>query len=194
MALPKIEPLRPVLAREVPRGREWLYEAKLDGFRGVLYVDRGRGRFSSKNKKPLKRFDELADALARLLPVENAIFDGEVIVMGDVGPEFNDLMFGRGRPEYAAFDLLWLNGKDLRPLPLSRRKRVLAKLVRDLPIGYVESLGDPRLFDVAAEMDLEGIVAKRRSDPYAEATLWMKIKHAGYSQHQGRWKLFQKRR
>ncbi len=194
MALPKIEPLRPLLAREIPRGREWTYEAKLDGFRGVLYIDRGRGRFSSKNKKPLERFDDLANALARVLPVDNAIFDGEVIVMGDVGPEFYDLMFGRGQPEYAAFDLLWLNGKDLRPLPLWRRKRALAKLICGLPIGYIESLDDPRLFDVAAEMDLEGVVAKRRTDPYAEDTPWVKVKHAGYSQQPGRWELFQKRR
>jgi bifunctional non-homologous end joining protein LigD len=192
--LPRIEPLRPVLAREVPRGGEWLYEPKLDGFRGVLHLDGGRGAFSSKNMKPLNRFDDLAQALARTLPGVDAILDGEVIVMGKNGPRFYDLMFGRGRPEYAAFDLLWLNGKDLRPLPLWQRKRALAKLIRNVPVGFVESTANPRLFDVAAEMDLEGIVAKRRADPYGPATRWVKVKHSGYSQNEGRWQLFQKRR
>jgi len=194
MTLPNIDPIRPVLSKKTPIGSEWLYEVKLDGFRGTLYVDRGRGRFTSKLKKPLKRFEPLADALARALPVRSAIFDGEVIVMGEDGPRFNALMFGRGRPEYAAFDLLWLDGEDLRPLPLWRRKRKLQKLVRDLPIGFVESLDDPRLFDAAVSLDLEGIVAKRRGDPYAVSTQWVKVKHSGYSQVEGRWRLFQNRR
>jgi bifunctional non-homologous end joining protein LigD len=178
----------------VPRGRDWTYELKLDGFRGVLYVNRGRGRFLSKTSKPLKRFQDLADALARALPVEEAIFDGEVIVMSDAGPDFYALMFSRGTPQYAAFDLLWLDGKDLRALPLWRRKRRLAKLVRKTPIGFVESTNDPALFDVAAKMDLEGIVAKRRADPYSPATPWVKVKHRGYSQNEGRWELFARRR
>lgn len=194
MALPTIEPIRPVLSKKTPIGSEWVYEAKLDGFRGTLYIDRGRGHFLSKNKKPLKRFEQLANAIAAALPVKSAIFDGEVIVMGELGPQFNALMFGRGHPEYAAFDLLWLDGADLRSLPLWRRKKRLQTLVRNRPIGYVESLGDPRLFDVAVAMDLEGIVAKRRTDPYAEGTAWVKVKHAGYSQQQRRWELFQKRR
>lgn len=194
MSLPRIEPIRPVLSKKTPIGSEWIYEPKLDGFRGTLYIDRGRGHFLSKNKKPLKRFEQLANAIAAALPLKSAIFDGEVIVMGELGPEFYDLMFGRGRPEYAAFDLLWLDGNDLRPLPLWRRKRALEKLIRNAPVGLVESTENPRLFDVAVEMDLEGIVAKRRADPYAPETRWVKVKHSGYSQNEGRWQLFQKRR
>ena len=183
-----------MLSKKTPIGSEWVYEPKLDGFRGTLYIDRGRGHFLSKNKKPLKRFEHLANAIAVALPVKSAIFDGEVIVMGDAGPQFNALMFGLGRPEYAAFDLLWLNGRDLRSLPLWRRKKRLQTLVRNRPIGFVASLDDPRLFEVAVSMDLEGIVAKRRTDPYADGTPWVKVKHAGYSQNEGRWKLFQKTR
>lgn len=194
MSLPLIEPIRPVRSREVPRGREWLYEVKLDGFRGVLFIEGGRGRFSSKTKRPLRRFEDLANGIARTLPVTDAIFDGEVIVMGDDGPLFNALLFGRGRPEYAAFDLLWLNGRDLRDQPFWRRKRTLEKLVRGTGVGFVESMDDPRLFDIAAEKDLEGIVAKRRSDPYGIGTEWVKVKHSAYSQVAGRWELFQGRR
>lgn len=194
MPLPRIDPLRPVLAREIPRGREWTYELKLDGFRGTLYLEAGGGRFLSKNVHHLRRFDTLAAGIARAMPVRNAIFDGELIVMGKSGPDFNSLMFARGRPEYAAFDLLWLDGRDLRGLPLWRRKKMLEKLVRDRPIGYVEPTGDPALFDAAVRMDLEGIIAKRRGDPYAAATPWIKIKHRGYTQVEGRWEFFEKRR
>ena len=190
MPLPRIDPIRPILGREVPRGREWTYELKLDGFRGVLYIANGRGRFLSKNNKPLKRFQDLADALARALPVADAIFDGEVIVMGAAGPDFYALMFHRGTPQYAAFDLLWLNGRDLRPLPLWRRRRALARATRNTPIGLVEPVDDPALFDAAAKLDLEGIVAKRRADPYGAGTAWVKVKYRGYSQNEGRWELF----
>lgn len=192
--LPHIDPIRPVLARELPRGREWTYELKLDGFRGTLYLERGSGKFLSKNVHHLRRFDSLAAGIARAFPDRDAILDGEVIVMGKVGPDFNSLMFSRGRPEYAAFDLLWLDGRDLRDLPLWRRKRMLEKLVRDTPIGYVEPTTDPALFEAAVEMDLEGIVAKRRADPYAPQTQWIKIKHRGYTQVEGRWELFDRRR
>ena len=192
--LPRIEPLRPALSREIPRGRLWLYELKLDGFRGTLYVEQNRGRFFSKMKNPMARFGALADALARELGVRDTILDGEIVVMGERGPDFNALMFHRGQPQLVAFDLLWLNGRDLRPLPLWQRKRALKKLIAGSPVGYVEHTRDPRLFDSVVQMDLEGIVAKRRSDSYAPGTEWLKIKHRRYSQMAGRWELFDRKR
>jgi bifunctional non-homologous end joining protein LigD len=195
VSLPRVvEPILPILSRQVPVGGEWTYELKLDGFRGTLYLDRGTGRFLSKNKRPLRRFHELAMGIARAMPKVEAIFDGEVVVMGEAGPQFYKLLFGRGVPQYAAFDLLWLGGQDLRPLPLAKRRRALAKLVKNTPVGLVESTADPRLFDVTVEMDLEGIVAKRRADPYGPDTRWVKIKHRGYSQMERRWEYFQRRR
>lgn len=194
MGLPKIEPVRPVRARSVPVGREWIYELKLDGFRGVLTVEGGRGRFTSKTARPMPRFQELADALARTLGVRDAILDGEIIVMGKGGPDFKALFFRRGEPAYAAFDLLWLNGRDLRALPLWRRKKRLRTLVEKTPIAYVDELEDPALFAVTAKQDLEGIVAKRRGEPYGAETQWVKVKVPGYTQMAGRWELFDKRR
>ncbi len=191
--LPLIDPLRPERTRAVPRGREWLYEVKLDGFRGMLYVEQGRGRFLSKTKRWMPRFRELADALARRLGVRDAILDGEIIVMGMQGPDFKALMRSRGEAAYAAFDLLWRNGRDLRALPLWRRKKSLHALIEASPVGYVEHCDDPHLFESAVRMDLEGIVAKRRSDPYTPETEWLKIKHPGYSQMEGRWELFERR-
>jgi bifunctional non-homologous end joining protein LigD len=188
--LPKIDPIIPVLSRTVPIGREWLYEAKLDGFRGVLSIENGRGSFLSKSKRPMPRFKELADLLARSMRIDDAIFDGEIVVMTDTGPDFNALFAARGEPAYAAFDLLWLNGTDLRPLPFHKRKTKLRKVTRKGPIAYVEALRDPSLFDAAVRLDIEGIVAKRRADPYEEETQWVKVKHGDYTQSVGRAELF----
>ena len=164
----------------------------------MLLIEDGKGRFTSKTGKPLPRFQELADglsrALAATLKVRSAILDGEVIVMTEEGPDFNALFFRRGRPAYAAFDLLWLNGKDLREQPLWRRKRTLKKLIEGTPIGYVDHVEDPGLYQVVAQRDMEGIVAKRKGDPYASDTVWIKVKVPGYSQMEGRWELFDRRR
>ena len=192
--LPRIEPVRPVKRTAIPVGKGWLYELKLDGFRGVLSIDGGRGSFTSKTSKPMPRFQELADALARVIPAKSAILDGEIVVMSGGGPDFYALFFRRGQPAYAAFDLLWLDGRDFRELPLWRRKRALQKLIDGTPVAYVEDIEDPALYAAAAARDLEGIVAKRRGDPYGGATEWVKIKHPGYTQMQGRWELFERRR
>lgn len=192
--LPAVDPILPVLGKTVPIGRDWLYEPKLDGFRGVLSIENGRGSFMSKTKKAMPRFRDLADAVARATNVRDAIFDGEIVVMGENGPDFNALFGRRGTPSYVAFDLLWLNGKDLRALPLSRRKARLQQLVASSPVGYVEAVSDPALFAAVVQMDLEGIVAKKRGDPYTAETLWVKVKYAGYSQKEGRGEMFHRRR
>ena len=196
MPLPrKIEIVIPLLSRAIPRGREWVYEAKLDGFRGVLFLERGQGRFLSKTGKPMPRFKALAEELARSMRVEEAILDGEIVVLAEGGrPAFYPLLFAAGRPSYAAFDLLWLNGEDLRGLPHHRRKARLKKVTKGGPVGFVEAVKDPALFDVIVEMDLEGIVAKRRGDPYGAGTEWLKVRHLGYSQKVGRAELFHRRR
>jgi bifunctional non-homologous end joining protein LigD len=193
VALPLVEPILPALAKFVPVGREWVYEPKLDGFRGTLYVEGGRGTFRSKTKKVMARFKDLASALAASLRVTEAIFDGEIIVAVENGPDFFALFSRRGVPQYAAFDLLWLDGADLRPLPLTRRKTVLRHVLKRCPIAYVEDHRDSRLFEAAVQADLEGIVAKRRSDPYAPESPWIKVKHAGYSQMEGRADLFHRK-
>jgi len=190
LTLPAIAPLVPIRSKEIPIGRGWIYELKLDGFRGMLRVENGRAYFTSKTSKPMARFNPLATSLAAALNARNAILDGEIIVMGDGGPDFKALFFRRGDPAYAAFDLLWLNDRDLRALPLWRRKKALQKLVAATPIAYVDDVDDPALFTIVSLRDLEGIVAKRRHDPYCIETKWLKVKCASYSQATGRWELF----
>ena len=195
MPLPIADPVLPMLSRELPRGRAWRYELKLDGFRGMLYVDHGEARFRSKTKRPMPRFDGLAARVAAELRAADAILDGEIVVMGQRGPEFNALLFHRGVPQFAAFDLVWLNGFDVRRWPYERRKAALQRLVRGRTwVSFVESHSEAELFDVVAGLDLEGVVAKRRDEPYAPATRWIKVKNRNYSQAIGRWRFFEHRR
>jgi len=193
--IPLAEPVLPVLSRELPRGRAWRYELKLDGFRGMLYVDRGAASFRSKTMRPMPRFDELAARVAAELRATDAILDGEIVVMGARGPEFNALLFHRGVPQFAAFDLVWLDGRDLRASPYAKRKAALQRLVRRCTwVSFIESHADAELFDIVTGLDLEGVVAKRSDEPYTPATRWVKVKNRNYSQALGRWRFFEHHR
>jgi bifunctional non-homologous end joining protein LigD len=132
------------------------------------------------------------------LPVKEAILDGEVVALDSEGRQnFRDLLAGRGNLHYAAFDAIWIRGRDLRGLPLTRRKRALTGLIpaTTTVLSQVFSIEGRRgdLFDAAQRLDLEGIVAKRKADDYGPRTVWYKIKSRTYTQGEGRWELFQKR-
>lgn len=192
MTLPEIEPLVPVLRKQAPRGREWRYELKLDGFRAVFAFDGETALFRSKTRRRMQRFRDLADRLAGQTRASSLILDGELVVMGEQGPDFYALMAARAEPQYAAFDLLWVNGRDLRGEAYSKRKAALKRFLdRDpAPISFVESHRSPGLLEAATRLDLEGIVAKRVADPYGEGVTWVKVKNAAYSQAEGRADLF----
>jgi len=123
------------------------------------------------------------------------VLDGEVIAADATGrPQFYDLLRRTRAPAYVAFDILWLNGADLRSLPLDERRRTLQGI---LPRGSAivsEALSVTgrgcELFDLMCANDLEGIVAKRLADPYDPKVQWFKIKNADYSQKEGRGDLF----
>ena len=126
----------------------------------------------------MRRFDDLARRVAGELAVRNAILDGEIVVMGERGPDFYALMFRRGVPYFAAFDLLWRNGRDLRRCAYDARKAALRRLLdrRLAHVSYVETHRDAELFDAVQRMDLEGVVAKHRCDAYAPGSRWVKVK------------------
>jgi bifunctional non-homologous end joining protein LigD len=122
----------------------------------------------------MRRFERLSDRIASSLGIADAILDGEVIATDATGrPQFFDLLRHTRAPAYVAFDLLWLNGADLRPLPLTERRQILQTI---LPKGSAVMPGPLsvtgrgcKLFELKCEHDLEGIVAKRLRDPYRAA-------------------------
>jgi bifunctional non-homologous end joining protein LigD len=163
------------------------------------HFERDACRFSSRNGNALTRFDALAQQIACELDVDDAILDGEVIAPDETGrPRFYDLLRHTRKPAYVAFDLLWLCGTDLRSWPLRHRLGALEGILPDrsmviLPALSVQGRGI-QLFQLMLEHDLEGIVAKRLSDPYLPTTAWFKIKNPAYSQQEGRADLFNARR
>jgi hypothetical protein len=134
--------------------------------------------------------------LAENVRVSEAILDGELCCLDDAGrPRFNDLTSGTRPPYFVAFDLLWLNGEDLRSLPLIERKKRLASIVPAAPayllyVDHIEARGKD-LFTAVCAKDLEGIVAKPKDSSYdPERTKWFKIKNPNYSQREGRREMF----
>src|SRR5881296_2626609 len=180
---------------------EFIYELKIDGFRALAHITDGRGELISRNGNVFRGFAELATWIAEHLRVESAVLDGEIACLDERGrPNFRDLLFRRRQCIFIAFDLLWLNGKDLRALPLLERKAMLKKLLRRkrsriLYLDHVEADGRLLLFEQVVKMDLEGIVCKRKDSPYRvtekPSPHWIKVKNAGYSQAEGREEFFE---
>ena len=174
---------------------DWLFEVKYDGYRALLYVERGKGRLISRNGRTMRRFGTLARALVPLIDADTAILDGEIFAKDPRGrPVFLDLMRRTGEASYVAFDLLWLNGEDLRRRLLVERKLALRSVLPQSPSLIEEAIWIPErgldLFRLVVEHDLEGIVAKRKDDAYTPRAKWIKIKNPSYSQAEGRGELF----
>jgi bifunctional non-homologous end joining protein LigD len=122
MTLPRVQPIIPTWRKEPFDDPDWLFDFKYDGFRALCYLEQTRCRLISRNGNALNRFNALGDQVALALEVDDAVIDGEVIAADETGrPQFNDLLRGTRAPAYVAFDILWLNGTDLRPLPLGER-------------------------------------------------------------------------
>ena len=131
---------------------------------------------------------------------KDAILDGELVVLDRTGKaRFNDLMAGRGVVVFAAFDLMWLNGRDLRDQPLWQRKELLQGHLEPstgvLFVDHIEGKGK-RMYEQICQRDMEGIVCKPMISPYRTIrgkTTWIKVKNPKYSQSEGRGELFNKR-
>jgi bifunctional non-homologous end joining protein LigD len=173
---------------------DYIFELKHDGFRATAYIDDCKCRLVSRNLKNL-RFESLKTALATL-PLRNAVLDGEIVCLDEHGvSQFNQLLNRKAEPIFYAFDLIWLDGEDLRRFPLVVRKKRLSQLVRSancsrlLYAQYIEEHGK-RFFEQICARDLEGIVAKRKLGVYKDdGNSWLKIKNTAYSQVEGRHEL-----
>jgi len=182
------------LVREPFDHPDYIFELKHDGFRAVAYLQNGECKLVSRNQRNLG-FEALKRSLAKL-PVENAILDGEVICVDAKGvSRFNQLLGRKGEPVFYAFDLLWLDGKDLRQMPLVERKKRLARLIQSakcsrlLYAQHIMQHGKAFFAEICAR-DLEGIVAKRKLGIYKDdGNSWLKVKNRTYSQAEGRHEL-----
>jgi bifunctional non-homologous end joining protein LigD len=181
-----IEPCLPSPAKAPPSGPGWLHEIKHDGFRilarrgpaGVRLITRAGNDFSS-------RFPFIAMALAKL-PVRSCLIDGEAIVCDKNGLAVFDLIRGYGSKASAvlcAFDLLEINGEDLRRQPIESRKHALIQLLSSAPAAIVfnhhyETDGE-RVLRAACKLGCEGIVSKRLGSPYrsGRSPHWVKVKY-----------------
>ena len=181
----------------------WIFELKYDGFRSLAKIEAGVCTLISRNDNVFKRFNELPTALPTdFQGVTDALIDGETVVLDGEGRSlFNPLMSSKATPVFAAFDVVWLNGVDLREEPLLERKRHLSELVRPkaaraLYVDHIPEHGRA-LFSEVCRRDLEGIVAKPAASPYRPIrgrSPWLKIKNSDYSQKEGRGTMFNRRR
>jgi bifunctional non-homologous end joining protein LigD len=193
--LPRVQPIAPVRRTEPFDDPGWLFDLKYDGFRALCYFEQGRCRLISRNGNLMSRFERLSEQIAASLDVDNAILDGEVIASDETGrPQFYDLLRATRPPVYVAFDVLWLNGADLRPLPLIERRVHLQNILPNGSAVICEALSvmgtGCKLFELMCVHDLEGIVANRLKDGYSSRVRWLKIKNPSYSQNEGRRELF----
>ena len=191
-----IHPMLAITTDKAFDNPDWVFEIKWDGYRAVAFIEDGRVRLVSRNQNDLTpQFPELG-TLPKFITGERAILDGEIVALDEEGRPSFSLMQQRtgfqpgkrrlpgrqGVPVvYYAFDLLYLDGLDLRQVPLERRKQLLKDHVEaGGVIHYSDHYPEKGLdlFQAAKQRGLEGIVAKRRDSTYQEkrSSDWQKIK------------------
>ena len=191
-----IHPMLASISERAFDGPDWVFEIKWDGYRAASFIENGRVRLVSRNQNDLTpRYPELR-ALPSLVKAKSAILDGEVVVLDEKGRSSFSLMqqrtgirqHGRQGPArddlpiiYYVFDLIYLDGYDLRRVRLEDRKRILQQVITPSEIlrysDHYPGQGKA-LYAVAKEKGLEGIIAKKSSSRYEERRTreWLKIK------------------
>jgi bifunctional non-homologous end joining protein LigD len=182
-----IEPCLPTKSPQPPIGTAWVHEIKHDGIRGIARKTQLGARLYSRPGNDLTgRFPLIAEAVARLR-ARSCILDGEAVACGDDGiavfdriryKRYDDTVF------VYAFDLIELDGDDLRREPLEKRKATLARLLARAGFGmrlneHLEHANGVHVFEHACRMGLEGIVSKRKGSPYRSGRSldWLKAKN-----------------
>jgi bifunctional non-homologous end joining protein LigD len=183
-----IEPMKALLVESPPAG-SWLYEIKFDGFRAVAFRDQSGTRLLSRNEKDFgERFPQILKAVEGL-DVEDVILDGEIVALDERGRSSFQLLqaynIGEKRPPilYYVFDLLWLNGRDLRAEPLHVRQAELKRWLMDRSglIRLSDTLGGDvdTLLTQARKLGLEGLIGKQSDSTYEAGKRsghWIKLK------------------
>ena len=161
----------------------WAYELKYDGFRALTAITNGDMAIWSRNELDLiPRFPQVAKAMAKL-KAKDVVLDGEIIAEDEKGvPRFQLLQGGTNREKMIVFDVLWLDGEDLRRRPYTERRAILEKLLRRAPAGVelaqkLDMPGIDALRHAAADA-WEGIIGKRLTSVYEgrRSKEWVKVK------------------
>jgi ATP-dependent DNA ligase len=180
-----VEPMQVSPVSELPDGNAWTYEAKLDGYR-CLAAKRGSGvvLWSRRGTGFTARFPAIARACEKL-PADSLI-DGEVIVVDHTGKvTFNGLQHSppNGHIQFYAFDVLVHRGRNVLPLPIEERRQLLTEALRKVQYPVIQStpfeVKPAELIRAAKELQLEGVIAKRKSslyEPGRRSGAWVKYK------------------
>jgi len=183
-----IPPQLATLKARAPVGEKWVHEIKYDGYRVQIHLNKGRVTIFTRNGHDwTNRFPVIAESFD--IPVERAIFDGEVVVIHEGRTNFSELQADiaagkQRRLAYYAFDLLFLDGFDLRKSPQIERKRVLKMLFDETklkrPILYSEHMETDgnEMFAASCKLGWEGIISKNAEAPYRSerSEAWLKVK------------------
>ncbi|RNJ42429.1 ATP-dependent DNA ligase [Mesorhizobium erdmanii] len=186
MRLKFVAPLMPTLVEKPPEGDNWIHEVKFDGYRSQMIVDEDGTRIYTRNGHDwTAKYSDLVKEAANL-GAESAIIDGEIIVLNEAGlSDFGELRKAITRRQhdlyFVAFDLLHLNGHDLRDMALEERREILTSMIE--PGGRIQ-FSDPlpgearAIFHLVEQAGLEGVVSKRRDSKYrsGSSTNWLKAK------------------
>jgi len=181
-----IEPCLPRPANSPPTGPKWIHEIKHDGFRIMAQRADGRVRLlTRKGTNFSNRFPQIVAAVT-VLPVRSCLIDGEAVVCDENGLAVFDLIRGYRHDTAAvlcAFDLLEVDGEDLRRAPIEERKGTLAKLLRHPHAGIAYNqhydADGAIIYKQACALGCEGIVSKRLGSSYqsGRADCWVKVKN-----------------
>jgi bifunctional non-homologous end joining protein LigD len=177
----------PTSAKVVPDGPEWCHEIKYDGFRLRVHRTGKRVRLFTRGGYDWTKRDPWIVEDAMKVRRDRFVLDGEAVVLGVDGISDFEALYSRQCDDQAqlyAFDVLAVDGEDLRDLPLSIRKTNLARLLARRPDGIFVApfeTGEigPYLFRAACNMGLEGMVSKHRDRPYRGGPCrhWVKVKN-----------------
>ena len=180
----EIEPCLPSPVERPPAGADWIHEIKHDGFRLVARRGAERVRLFTRNGNDWsERFPLIVEAL-NAIKATTCLIDGEAVTCSEAGlADFDGLRNRRGDVHLCAFDLVELDGRDLRLEPLTTRRRLLARLIRkprwELVLNALFEQDGPLVFEHACLLGCEGIVSKRKVSPYrsGRSRHWVKSKN-----------------
>jgi bifunctional non-homologous end joining protein LigD len=188
-------PMGATVSDRLPKGKDWIFEVKWDGVRGLLHIANGSlAIYTRNNNRCESQYPEL-QVLPHYIDAEEAILDGEIVALNESGVSHFELIQPRIHLKDAnaiaklaqknpvhlyVFDLLYLNGFDLRRVPLIERMRLLQKIVKPFRLLRISEHfdGGEELLEVARQTGLEGLIAKASRSVYESrrGPNWVKIK------------------